>query len=614
MSDVNFNYTNLTPFKWYVLENFPFIEADFDALTNWQLFCKLGKEINKIIPAVNSVGTQTENLTTFVTNYFNNLDVQEEINNKLDEMTKDGTLQEIITQYLQVAGIVTYENVEIMKNATNLINGSTCKTLGFYELNDNGGALYKIREVTNEDNVDNMFLIKINNSETLVAELLIEDLNIKQLGAKGDNKTDETNIFQKALEKCDSILIPEGTYIVTQTLNISHQKTINGKSLNSIIQYNGNGYLFNITTAYNNPCIISNITLRGNELNNCIICNKNEWGGSFNLFNFAIQKFNTALNIVSNYNNFISDGLIMCDGKQIISNVYDEDVDSNLSFSNNLLFQNVHFKKWSNNIDTIFNLNNAQYFNFINCTFEFCNLVFDLTRSKVFLNNCWCEASNYLYKYNDTLSFVKSNGSNLIITNKDNFNANYWQYSTDIEKYYEYNNIRNTDPSIQQFYQSYLNRLISQDKHIYHQIRTENGDYSQGETLYELSTQGLNCKFPVNVIEEETATNHSLTINFNKFTEQYATFLIIAMVKTIYNDDSEYYALQKFIYTSPNSIISLGNTEFTKKGETATNDRIDITSSQNSITASSVHQNTTSMVLKLMALPFGKANFYYRPT
>ena len=25
----------LTPFKWYVLENFPFIEADFEAITEW---------------------------------------------------------------------------------------------------------------------------------------------------------------------------------------------------------------------------------------------------------------------------------------------------------------------------------------------------------------------------------------------------------------------------------------------------------------------------------------------------------------------------------------------------------------------------------------------------
>ena len=56
-----FEYKKLTPFKWFVLENFPFIEADFDALTNWQIFCKLGKEINKVIDKMNLCGEQTEN-------------------------------------------------------------------------------------------------------------------------------------------------------------------------------------------------------------------------------------------------------------------------------------------------------------------------------------------------------------------------------------------------------------------------------------------------------------------------------------------------------------------------------------------------------------------------
>ena len=88
-----FDYKNLTPFKWFVLENFPFIEADFDALTEWQLFCKLGKEINKIIDSQNLVGEQAETLTNafnnlknYVDNYFNNLDVQDEINNKLNQI------------------------------------------------------------------------------------------------------------------------------------------------------------------------------------------------------------------------------------------------------------------------------------------------------------------------------------------------------------------------------------------------------------------------------------------------------------------------------------------------------------------------------------------------
>lgn len=103
-----FDYKNLTPFKWFVLENFPFIEADFDALTEWQLFCKLGKEINKIIDSQNIVGEQAENLTNafnnlknYVDNYFDNLDVQDEINNKLNEMAESGELERIIIQYFQ---------------------------------------------------------------------------------------------------------------------------------------------------------------------------------------------------------------------------------------------------------------------------------------------------------------------------------------------------------------------------------------------------------------------------------------------------------------------------------------------------------------------------------
>lgn len=98
-----FEYKNLTPFKWFVLENFPFIEADFDALTEWQLFCKLEKEINKIINSENTLGTQMENITNafielqnYVNNYFDNLNVQDEINKKLNEMAESGELTEII--------------------------------------------------------------------------------------------------------------------------------------------------------------------------------------------------------------------------------------------------------------------------------------------------------------------------------------------------------------------------------------------------------------------------------------------------------------------------------------------------------------------------------------
>ena len=134
MSNINFTYTNLTPFKWYVLENFPFIEADFDALTNWQLFCKLGKEMNKIINSVNVSGQQVETLTTafnnlqnYVNNYFDNLNVQTEINNKLDEMTENGTLDQIINTNLFS---------ELNNKINSVVNGSPIPVSSTEEMTD----------------------------------------------------------------------------------------------------------------------------------------------------------------------------------------------------------------------------------------------------------------------------------------------------------------------------------------------------------------------------------------------------------------------------------------------------------------------------------------------
>lgn len=172
-----FEYKNLSPFKWFVLENFPFIEADFDALTDWQLYCKLGKEINKIIDSQNIVGEQAENLTNafnnlknYVDNYFDNLDVQDEINNKLNEMAESGELTEIIAQYLKLASLLCFNTVNDLKNANNIVNGSFVKTYGQDTYNDGLGAFYKIRTITSSDVVDNYKIIPLNINNTLIAE------------------------------------------------------------------------------------------------------------------------------------------------------------------------------------------------------------------------------------------------------------------------------------------------------------------------------------------------------------------------------------------------------------------------------------------------------------
>lgn len=209
-------------FRNWVFQNFPFLEDDFDALTDYELFCKMVEYVKEYGKEIDSFKKQIE---TFE-NYFNNLDVQEEINNKLDEMAEDGTLENIIGQYIQLATTYVYNNVAEMKTATNLVNGSYARTSGFYNYNDGGGAYYKIRTITEDDTIDEMFLISIENT-SLVAELIYNnEINYLQVGGKiNDNTYDSTNILQYVIDKLSAnkggkIYFPHGELYFKGTITL----------------------------------------------------------------------------------------------------------------------------------------------------------------------------------------------------------------------------------------------------------------------------------------------------------------------------------------------------------------------------------------------------------
>lgn len=155
-------------------------------------------------------------LKNYVDNYFDDLDIQAEINNKLDDMAQSDELAEIIAQYIELQGLLCYDTVNDMKNAGNLVNGSFAKTYGFYTKNDGGGSFYKIRTVTNEDVVNNMNLIALSNDNSLVAELMTDIVNVLQFGAKGDGITNDTLALQTASnyaqEKQLEFYVPEKTF------------------------------------------------------------------------------------------------------------------------------------------------------------------------------------------------------------------------------------------------------------------------------------------------------------------------------------------------------------------------------------------------------------------
>lgn len=252
--------TKIPKFRRFVLQNFPFIEQDFDALTDYELICKVVEYLNMVINQTNNLTEATsglleafDSLKSFVDNYFDNLDVQEEINNKLNQMAEDGQLADIISQYLNSVALFGYDNIASMKSAENLINGSYAHTLGYYAKNDGGAGLYKIRTITNDDVVDEGKIIAMDDN-TLIAELIIKngEVNARQFGAKGDGVTDDTTELQNALNSGYNVYLPSGNYLVSETLNMPFNITLRGdKRTKSILKSTiVNDYTIKYGTSY----------------------------------------------------------------------------------------------------------------------------------------------------------------------------------------------------------------------------------------------------------------------------------------------------------------------------------------------------------------------------
>ena len=172
MSNINYNINKinkLTPFKFFCLTNFPFIEEDFDALTYYELLCKVVGYLNKVIDTTNAIGTQTEELTnafnelkSYVDNYFTNLDVQQEINNKLDEMAESGFFDTFLNRLLTQTYSFSYPNIEAMKEDTSLVSNNKVIVYGGIDVNDGGNAKYIIVD-DNSLIDDNDNIILLNN-------------------------------------------------------------------------------------------------------------------------------------------------------------------------------------------------------------------------------------------------------------------------------------------------------------------------------------------------------------------------------------------------------------------------------------------------------------------
>lgn len=232
---------------------------------------------NTIIPAVNNNAEALEEvqklfaqLTEFVNNYFENLDVQEEINNKLDEMADDGTLASIINKgyiYASAYPTTTKAEIETMFSQIALLNrtlfidkdidllGENYSIENLYLKGDNvhkitnGGKITTNNVIIEDCIINNMldeisingYIANVNNSkfDNWKFSVLNASSNIEKFMYFNINNNEFTNIG--ALDDINSsatliscIAIPYGSGQITnnkfidigQTTNLSSTKVL----------------------------------------------------------------------------------------------------------------------------------------------------------------------------------------------------------------------------------------------------------------------------------------------------------------------------------------------------------------------------------------------------
>lgn len=453
-----FEYKNLTPFKWFVIENFPFIEADFDALTEWQLFCKLGKEMNKIIDSQNTLGTQMENVTNafialqnYVDNYFDNLDVQEEVNNKLNEMTEDGTLDKILNNYLNINKI--YNTTIDMKNdSNNLIAGMKIKTNGYSVFNDGGGAEFIISNIKNDD------ILQIKITDSLYANIILNnnEINFNALGGDYTGINDSSTLLNTLLNYINSqwlknnylinTIIFNGTYLLENQIilppcarlrgtgytifncniqnNSAFHITYLSKNLPNNFPGNRQDWLYANLINFENGGLIKNIGTKDNSIGIEIGTNE-DYGTNYaisryKLCNFRIYNFDIALKhntynvYIGNYEriSFEGNNTNVCYGDEEHTNVHNS--------GENMNYLQCLFAGATNGI--LWNCDGFTSY-FTNCSFDFIDYILLINQgyTNVSIINSHIEGFKNIIKKVNNYSNVTINYCNIVDKNRNQY-------------------------------------------------------------------------------------------------------------------------------------------------------------------------------------------------
>lgn len=133
---------NIEPISPFVTCCQKVIPLAFDeSMSYYETLCALVKYLkDTVIPAVNEnadavteLQVKFNELKTYVDTYFENLDVQEEINNKLDELVESGELQRILNSPAtteSLGGVIVKDGLQIDETGNLSLQNATSETIG----------------------------------------------------------------------------------------------------------------------------------------------------------------------------------------------------------------------------------------------------------------------------------------------------------------------------------------------------------------------------------------------------------------------------------------------------------------------------------------------------
>lgn len=382
--NVNNNYTdmkNLTPFKLCVLQNFPFIEADFDAVTNYQLLCKVVEYLNKVIDNTNNqnnnISQLEQNFITlynYVNNYFNNLDVQEEINAKIDELIATGEFNSFLsgiytpemfgakgdgvtddTEAIQKA--LAFNNVNISKNyiiTENLVLHSNLKVFG-------GGTITKKTEFN--DSYLNHSIFSCTDSNNIDINNIVLISNSLAISVHGCSNVNISNLIINS-EKY-SILISDNVKNESDSISISNIKLENDITIISSdgIHINGgcsNIYINNVSGTTGDDCIALNAIEGVRKTIKNVIIDNIKCSGYAGVRVYG--QLNCVIENVTINNSYINSDY----GIRLTNIVGATEINLNAPKFNNIVFNNCIVNSSVRNV-FLSNINGSVTFN--NCTF-----------------------------------------------------------------------------------------------------------------------------------------------------------------------------------------------------------------------------------------------------